>query len=265
MHFETLKFGEPESGIGLITLNRPARLNALSLDMVSDLRKIFGLLRDREEVRVLIITGEGKGFCSGADLKNSLMRKTEQGWDTAAEHLYTVQKKYSEMILEMKRLPQPIVAAVNGVAAGGGMCLAMVSDVALASRQATFIPSFANIGLTGGDLGSSFFLPRIVGLHRAFEILLTGRTVTAEEAERIGLVSKVVEEGETLEAAMETARMMLSKNPVALRLTKEVVYQNMSAPSLEAALELENRNQSICCLTPHFLEAVERFNKEKNL
>jgi len=261
MKFSTIRFEEPEAEIGLITLNRPDRLNALNLDMLDDLHTLFEQLRGMEKVRVLIITGEGRGFCSGADIKDSRVRRDASTlFSNAATHLVAIQKKYSDRILEMRRLPQPIIAAVNGPAAGGGMCIALASDVILASPQATFIASFINIGLSGGELGTSYFLPRVVGRARAAEILLTGRTVDAREAERIGLVSRLVEVDDLMDVAMEMARTMLNKSPMGLRLTKEVLNQNMNAPSLEAAIELENRNQSICCCTPEFMEAVVSFS-----
>lgn len=264
MKFNTIRFEEPEAGIGLITLNRPDRLNAVNLDMLEDLHTVFDQLRDREKVRVLIITGEGRGFCSGADIKDSrLRREADTPFSSAATHLVAVQKKYSERILEMRRLPQPIIAAVNGPAAGAGMCIALASDVVLAGPGALFIASFINIGLSGGELGTSYFLPRVVGRARAAEILLTGRAVEATEAERIGLVSRLVEEDALMDVAMEMARTMLNKSPMGLRLTKEALNQNLDAPSLEAAIELENRNQSICCCTPEFLEAVVSFSDQK--
>ena len=131
---------------------------------------------------MLIITGEGRGFCSGADIKDSrLRREASTLFSNAASHLVAIQKRYSERILEMRRLPQPIIAAVNGPAAGAGMCIALASDVILATPQATFIASFINIGLSGGELGTSYFLPRAVGRARAAEILMTGRTVKASQ------------------------------------------------------------------------------------
>jgi enoyl-CoA hydratase len=262
VNFNTIKFEEPEPGIGLITLSRPDRLNALSLDMLEELHALFDELRKRDEVRVLIITGKGRGFCSGADLKDSRARREAATlFASAGTHLFSVQKTYADRILEMRRLPQPIIAAVRGPAAGGGMCIAMASDVILATPSATFIPSFINIGLSGGELGTSYFLPRLVGTARAAEILLTGREVAASEAERIGLVSRLVDEGKLMDAAMETARIMLTKSRLGLRLTKETLNQNLNASSLEAAIELENRNQSMCCFEPEFLEAVEAFSK----
>ncbi len=264
MAFTTIKFAEPESGIGLITLSRPDRLNALGLDMVEELHTLLGQLGHREQVRVLLITGEGRGFCSGADLKDARLRgEASPVLPSAALHLETIQKKYANLILEMRRLPQPIIAVVNGPAAGGGMSLALAADVVIAGPSATFTPSFINIGLSGGEMGTTYFLPRQVGCARAAEILLTGRTVHAAEAERIGLVSRVVEGERLMETALETARTMLAKSPIGLRFTKEAIDLNLTAPSLEAAIELENRNQSMCCCTPEFFRAVEAFNKRK--
>ena len=264
MEFETIQFKEPETGIGLITLNRPDRLNALSLDMVGELHDLFHAVRDRKDLRVLVLTGEGRGFCSGADLKDARLR---QEFPTSPPdptvHLVAIQKKYADLVLEMRHLPQPIVAAVNGPAAGGGMCLALASDVVIAGPKAAFTPSFINIGLSGGEMGTSFFLPRKIGSSRAAELLLTGRTVEAQEAEKIGLVSRVVEENRLLGAAMEIARAMLAKSSMGLRFTKEALNLSLTAPSLEAAIEFENRNQSMCCATPDFFKAVEAFMKRR--
>ena len=142
--------------------------------------------------------------------------------------------------------------------------MALASDVILAGPKAKFIASFINLGLSGGELGTSYFLPKMVGVSRAAEILYTGRPVKAEEAERIGLVSRVVEEEHLLESALEMARTMLTKSVIGLRLTKEVLNQNLTATSLEAAIELENRNQSIAGFAPDFLQAVTAFADTKN-
>jgi enoyl-CoA hydratase len=265
MEFKTIQYQEPGPGIGFIILNRPERLNALSLEMVDDLHTIFGRLKTRDEVRVVVLTGEGRGFCSGADLKDPrILGEGGRVLGDPTVHLYAVQKKYSDLILEMRRLPQPLIAAVNGPAAGGGMCLALAADVVIAGPRAAFTPSFINIGLSGGEMGTTFFLPRKVGSARAAEILLTGRTVDAQEAERIGLVSRVAEEGRLLDAALEVARAMLAKTPMGLRLTKEALTLNLTASSLEAAIELENRNQSMCCSTPDFFKAIEAFIRKKS-
>ena len=265
MKFETLKFDIPEDGIGLITMNRPERLNAINLNMLDDFFALFDHLNKNDQIRVVIITGEGRGFCSGADLRSS--RATQEAdslFSNAAEHLIKIQKVYARLIIEMRRLSQPIIAAVNGHAAGGGMCIALASDVAIAAPTAAFTPSFVNIGLTAGELGTSYFLHRMVGIARASDILFTGRTVEAAEAERIGIVSRLVEETKLMDEAIAVAHAMLDKTPLGLRLTKETLNQNLNAPSLEAAIELENRNQSILCLTPEFFEAVVNFGKSKN-
>ena len=264
MEFKTIRFEFPEPGIGLITLNRPERLNALSLDMVEELHALFAEVVGRKDLRVLILTGEGRGFCSGADLKDARLRQEfPTSYPDPTVHLIAIQKKYADLVLEMRHLPQPIVAAVNGPAAGGGMCLALASDVVIAGPKAAFTPSFINIGLSGGEMGTTFFLPQKVGSSRAAEILLTGRTVDAQEAEKIGLVSRVVEENRLLGAAMEIARAMLAKSPMGLRFTKEALNLSLTAPSLEAAIEFENRNQSMCCSTPDFFKAVEVFMKRR--
>jgi enoyl-CoA hydratase len=262
MEFSTIKYSIPEPGIGVITLNRPQRLNAINLDMLDEMHTLCNDLAHSDAVRVIIITGEGRGFCSGADLMDERIHKQASSlFSSAASFLVNIQKKYSRLIIEMREIPQPIIAAVNGPAAGGGMCMVLASDVIMGSPHASFTPSFINIGLSGGELGSTYFLPRLIGSARASEILLTGRTVHAAEAEKIGLIGRLVAEDKLMESAMHTARTMLEKSPVGLRLTKETLNQNLNAPSLQAAVELENRNQSICCLAPEFLKAVENFNK----
>ena len=137
------------------------------------------------------------------------------------------------------------------------MCIALASDIIIAASSAKFTPSFINIGLSGGDLGSTYFLPRMIGYARASEILMTGRTVSAEEAERIGLVSRLVEENKLIDSAMETARTLIKKTPLGLRLTKEALKYNLDASSFEAAIEFENKNQSILCCAPEFYDAFD--------
>ncbi|MGC8811799.1 MAG: enoyl-CoA hydratase/isomerase family protein [bacterium] len=264
MVYKTIKFSEPQEGLGLLLLNRPERLNALNLEMVEELHAFFFHLQNQERVRVLIITGAGRGFCAGADLKDAkILGAGENLLNQPARYLVTIQKKYGNLILEMRRAPQPIIAAVNGPAAGGGMSLALAADVIVATPQAYFVPSFINIGLAAGEMGSSYLLPRAVGLFRAAEILYTGRVVEAAEAEKIGLVSQVVPEEKLLTKAQEIAEQMLSKSALGLRLTKEILNNNLSAPSLEAAVEMENRNQSLLVAHPDFLKAVQNFKKEK--
>jgi enoyl-CoA hydratase len=263
MNYQTIKFEEPEAGIGLLTLNRPERLNAINLEMLDDLNDFFSGLDRRDDIRVLIITGAGRGFCAGADIKDKKLLSDEilNLFSSAALHLEKVQKRYASIIVKMRRLAQPVIAAVNGPAAGGGMCIALASDIIIASPAANFVAAFINIGLSGGEFGSTYFLPRMVGVARASEILMTGRTVDAEEAVRIGLVSCLVEESRFMEKTMETARTMLGKSPFGLRMTREAIHRNLNATSVEAAIEFENRNQSIGCCDPDFIRAVMAFMK----
>lgn len=261
-NFETLLFQVPESGIGLVTLNRPDRLNALSLKMVEELYELFDRLERDSGIRVIIMTGAGRGFCTGADLSDEkLLEPSIQ--EGAASHLEMIQRKYSGLIVRMRMLPQLIIAAVNGPAAGGGMCMALASDVIYAGPGATFINSFVNIGLSGGELGSSYLLPRRIGFTKAAEMIYTGRTVDAREAERIGLVNRLIEEKDRLvETALGTARILLQKNPVGLRLTKKALNRNMDAVSLEAAIEMEDLNQSICVAMPEIRKAAGKFRRK---
>jgi len=211
--FETLLFQIPAPGVGLLILNRPESLNAISLKMADEIYELFEELQGSDEIQVLIISGAGRGFCSGADLSNpELLRPClDEG---AAGHLKSIQRKYSGLIIKLRAIPQPVIAAVNGPAAGGGMCLALAADIIYASTEAKFTNSFINIGLSGAELGGSYILPRLIGTSRAAEILFTGRTVDAKEAERIGLVTRLFEDNsKMLDAAMQTAREIVKKIP----------------------------------------------------
>lgn len=262
MNYKTLIFEEPRPGLSRLILNRPEVLNAMNMEMVEELYDLFGVLRASRGVRVVILTGAGRGFCSGADLRDPrVMSPCSQG---ALAHYDQVQRIFSGLIIELTKLPQPIIAVVNGPALGAGLCLALASDIIYAGPKATFVAAFINVGLSAGELGSSYLLPRIIGLPRAMEILLTGRKVNAEEAERIGLVSRLFGQEELMPAALETAGSLLNKTPAGLRFTKEAVRLNLSAPNLEAAVVLEDRNQSILTATPDSYSVVEKFIKTKS-
>ncbi len=264
MEFKTIIYEEVLKGVGQITLNRPDRLNAINMEMLDELHALFTEIQHSEQVRVLILTGAGRGFCSGADIKDKTMN-SEEGvklFSSAALHLEGVQRKYSRIIFSMRRIPQPIIAAVNGASAGGGFSMVLASDIIIANSKAAFTASFVNIGLSGGELGTTYFLPKMVGSARASEILMTGRTVYAKEADRIGMVSRLVNDEELMEAALETAKILINKTSLGLKFTKEAMRQNLNAPSVESAIELEDRNQSICCCSPQFFEAIASFGKK---
>jgi enoyl-CoA hydratase len=259
--FETLTFKEIEPQIGLATLNRPERLNAINDRMLDDFDELLQNLDRDDAVRVLIITGEGRGFCAGADLKEIVLRAQTEAFSDPEAFLRLVQEKYSGLISRLRGIRQPVIAAVNGAATGGGMAIALAADIRVCVPGAYFVASFINIGLSGGEMGSSFLLPRMVGISRASDILLTGRKVFGEEAEKIGLVSQVAPSEKLLEATLSYARMMTAKTVGGLKLTKRVLEQNLMAASLEAALNLENRNQAIMVFSGEFRKMIGAFAK----
>lgn len=260
MALSTMTYEITEPGIALVTLNRPERLNAINMAMIDDFQKLFTMLSKDETVRVVVLTGQGNGFCSGADLVDAADKKNAHFFADPDTYLAFVQERYSSLIKGFRDIPQPIVAAINGAAAGGGFCMALASDIRIASPEGYFAASFINIGLSGGELGSSYLLPRLIGLARAADILYSGRKVTAQEAETYGLVNAVVPRERLLETALAYARTMLSKSPGGLRLTKRVLDQNLETSSLNAAMELENRNQALLVFSGDFAKMVKSFN-----
>ena len=258
---ETFTFQQIEPQIGLATLARPDRLNAINERMLDDFNALFQTLDRDDAIRVLIITGAGRGFCAGADLKEVVTRAQTEAFADPEAFLGLVQEKYSGLIARLRGIRQPVIAAVNGAAAGGGMAIALAADIRVCTPEAYFVASFINIGLSGGEMGSSYLLPRMVGISRASEILLTGRKVFGEEAERIGLVSQVTPAEKLLEAALAYARRMTAKTTGGLKLTKRALEQNLTAASLEAALNLENRNQAIMVFSGEFRKMIGAFVK----
>jgi enoyl-CoA hydratase/carnithine racemase len=260
--FATLTFAEPEAGIGLATLNRPERLNAINPAMIEDFDSLLGALAQDETIRVLILTGAGRGFCSGADLAEATANRGTEVFADPERFLHLVMERYAAPILGLRAIPQPVIAAVNGPAAGAGFSLALACDVRFASPAACFINSFINVGLSGSELGTTYLLPRLIGLSPAAEILYTGRKVPAEEAERIGLVNRIAPPESLLETALVCARQMTAKSPGALRLTKRALDRNIDAPSLAAAVDFESRNQALMAFSGEFFQLIKAFAKQ---
>jgi len=261
--FNSFTVEEVEPSIGLVTLNRPEKLNAQNVEMITEFEELFKILSDHEcTIKVVIITGAGKAYCSGADLSEATAHKDTDAFSDPELFLKIVQELYSNLITGMRKIPQPIISAVNGAAAGGGFAMTLASDIRVATPEAFFVASFINIGLSGGELGCSYYLPRLVGLSNASDILLTGRKVYGDEAEKIGLVSTVVPREQLIEEALVRARMMAKKSFGALKLTKRVLDQNIDAPSLEAAVNLENRNQAIMVFSGEFFKLIQSFFKD---
>jgi enoyl-CoA hydratase/carnithine racemase len=251
---------EAQGEIETVTLNRPDILNALDEPFIDALLDYFRGLPDRPEVRVIVLRGAGRIFCAGADL-GATEDLAEQGGTVPS--FYKVQDKLARMITAMHRSPQPIVALVQGAAAGGGFALAAAADIRLGTAKTRFIPSFIRIGLSACDCGLSYFLPRLVGLAKASEIMLTGREVKADEALTLGLLNRIVADEDLLEQGMEMVNAMLALSPMGVRMTKEVLRQNADASSLEAAVALENRTQVLLGQTSDMKEAVSAFLEKR--
>lgn len=245
MEYETLLY-EQKDRVGILTLNRPKSLNAIDEKMLEELERFWREKMYDLKTRVIIFTGAGeKGFCGGLDIKETAPKVFQQMQEG---EIYQFQMRMSMLSLLMRQVPQPIICAVHKSAVGGGFSFVMASDVRVITPDARFSAAYINIGLGGADMGSSYFLPRLIGAGRAYEFLLTGDFLEADEALKLGFVSRVVPYEELMPTAMEIANKMASKNPLGLRLTKEAINQNLDAGGLEQALNMENRNQALCML-----------------
>jgi enoyl-CoA hydratase/carnithine racemase len=256
--YQTFTLDRSRPGVVLMTLNRPTRLNAITFEMFDEMHAFCDALTADREARVLIITGEGRGFCSGLDLDEALTLPA-----MSPHEMMLGQQHWAGAFQKFHELPQPVIAAVNGPAAGGGLGFALVADIRIASPAANFNAAFVKIGLSAGDVGVSWSLPRVVGLGRAAEIMLTGRFVDAQEAERIGLVNRVVPAEDLLEEAFAIAEMIARNTPFGVTLTKRVLNANVDAGSLSQAVELENRGQTLATRGEDFLEALNSFRDRR--
>jgi enoyl-CoA hydratase len=240
-------------------MNRPSRLNALSRNLVTELREFFVGLYWRRDVRVVVLQGAGDAFCAGLDLKE---RGDPQGSRSVGAGL-TRQREISEIVIAMRRCPQPIVACVNGAAAGGGFALALASDVRIATPTTRMNAAFIRIGLSACDIGVSYFLPRMVGSSVAAEYMLTGRFIDAERAYQLGLVSRVVAKEQLEAEARAFVDDMLHATPLGLRLTKEALNHAIDAQGLEAAIAMEDRNQILASSDGDFQEGISAFLEKR--
>jgi enoyl-CoA hydratase len=250
------------TGITQLTLNRPERLNAMNYALISDLYAALDELAADRTCRVIILTGAGRGFCAGLDLTEGASPPSAAGLGRAQAGM-TVQKMIAGLVPKMRSMPQPIISAVNGAASGGGLALALASDVRIADANARFNVAFVRVGLSGCDIGVSWLLPRLVGASRAFELLLTGRLIDATEADRIGLVTRVVDAGHAVESARETAELIVANSPFGVRMTKEVMWSQLEIGSLQAGIDLENRTQVLSSFTGDLVEAMQAFAEKR--
>ena len=243
----------PQPGVALVTLNRPERMNSMAFDVMVPLRTVLDELRYDNDVRVIVLTGAGRGFSSGADHKSAGSVPHVAGLTRPSFALRSMEV-LDEVILALRRLHQPVIAAVNGAAIGGGLCLALACDIRVAATGAYFRAAGINNGLTASELGLSYLLPRAIGSSRAFDIMLTGRDV---DAERIGLVSQVVAQEELLAYCYGIAQRIAAFSRPGTELTKRTLWSGLDAGSLEGHMQAEGLGQLyVRLLTANFEEAV---------
>jgi 2-(1,2-epoxy-1,2-dihydrophenyl)acetyl-CoA isomerase len=245
-----------ESGVQRITLNRPERLNAFNLEMHAGLAAALEEAERDASIRALLVTGSGRGFCAGADLAERDMKP-----GSAIDLGESLERRYNPLVKRMRALPKPIVCAVNGVAAGAGANFALACDLTLAARSASFIQAFVKIGLVP-DCGGTWFLPRLAGLQRAMGLAMTGERLSAEEAERCGVIWKCVADGELLPEAEKLA-LALAQGPTrTLGLIKKAVYSS-TGNSLEAQLDVERDLQREVGKGEDYREGVAAFREKR--
>jgi enoyl-CoA hydratase/carnithine racemase len=250
----TFLYEQDEQGIAKITLNRPERLNALTFEVYRELTDTFAALREESAVRVVVITGAGRAFCSGGDVHDII----GELFSRDMEGLLKFTRMTCELIQNIRALPKPVIASLNGTTAGAGACIALASDIRIASEEAKIAFLFVKVGLAGTDMAASYLLPRVVGLAKATEMLFTGDFVSAAEAERIGLYNRVVPASE-LTAATRVFAEKLARGPAfALGKTKEMLNRELHM-NFQTALESEAQAQAICMQHPDYREAYEAF------
>ncbi len=251
-----------KDGVTLVTLNRPDSLNALNHELVSAVHEILDEVDADHSCRVVVLTGAGRAFCAGLDLTGAGPAPVTDGVGRAQAGMLS-QQHIATLYTHMRRVRKPIIAAVNGAAAGGGFAFALASDIRVAAASARFNVAFVRIGLSGCDVGVSYLLPRLIGASKAFELMLTGRFVDAAEAERIGLVSRVVPDGEAVDSALEIADQIVANSPFGVWMTKEVMWANLETGSMQSAIDLENRTQILTTFTEDMPEAMRAFLEKR--
>src|SRR5579871_3426028 len=254
---------EHSDGVDRVTLNRPESLNALDAGLIDALNAYFQSLQRNRSTRVVVLKGAGKNFCAGLDLKAAMARRAGINEPLGITDSLDSQRRIADIVMLMRRCPQPIVALVQGAAAGGGFALALAADIRIATKSARMNCAFLKLGLGGCDIGTSYFLPRLVGVSVASELILTGRFIHADRALAVGLVSEVVDEDQLDAAAEPYIDAMLTASPVGLRLSKECLNMSVDAGSLEAAIAMEDRNQVLCSRSEEFGEGIRAFLEKR--
>ena len=254
-----IAFENVGDGVGVVTLCRPDAANAMTLPMVSDLRAQFARIEADPAIRVVVLAAQGKMFCAGLDLKAVMAENAPQ--DPMA--WMDLQERFAGLMTAVAEARFPVIAAVNGPAVGAGMGLALAADIRLVGPGARFLVGAVKIGLSAGECGISYHLPRLIGAGRAFEIMLTGRAVKADEAAAIGLACAAPDDGALIDHAIAMGRLVAENSDYAIKHTKQVMRANIDAPSLGAAIELENHVQCLALMTQDFREACTAFTQKR--
>jgi enoyl-CoA hydratase len=247
------------AAIRVIRLDRPDRLNAISFELVADLHDALDEVAADERCKVAVLTGAGRGFCAGLDLRD-FGTPPAPGEHPHAPAGTGGQSFMANLTQHIRATPQIVLAAVNGPAFGGGLSLALACDLRIAARSATFCSAFIKTGLTGTDIGVTYLLPRLIGASRAFDLIVTGRTVDADTAEHLGIVSQVFDDDGFFDAALAMAQGIAAYTGIGLRMTKEVMWANLDTPNMAACIALENRNQEIAGKSPEVQEFMRAYS-----
>jgi enoyl-CoA hydratase len=254
----------PAEGVELVELDDVGRYNALTTAMVAELRDTFADLRADRTVRAVIIAGRGKGFCAGANMTGDDVTPPEAQDRGPVGSIHFIQDNLAQLMLAIHELPAPVIAAVHGAAVGGGLAIALACDMRVASEDASFGAQFIRVGLSACDVGSSYWLPRIVGPTIAAELMLTGRRFSAAEALQFGMLNRVVARDELLDRALELAGLVTANSEYGVYMTKLGMWANLDAPSLRHAMELENRTQVLGTFTRNMTEAGRAFVEKRD-
>lgn len=256
--YESMRVERVEANVLLVTMNRPQRLNAITFRTFDEIIDLCEKVTLDTSIRAVVITGAGRAFCAGLDLNEADTLEAM----TAMEMMYG-QEHWAAAFQKLFELPVPLIAAINGPATGGGLAIALAADIRIASSEARFNCAFVRIGLSSGDIGVSWALPRVVGMGHAAEMMMTGRFYDAQEAHHIGLVNRVVEPAGLLESAYETAGQIAANTPLGVLLTKRLLASNVDAGSLRGAMEVENRGQVLATRGADFHEALSAFREKR--
>ncbi|MDQ2975042.1 MAG: enoyl-CoA hydratase family protein [Acidobacteriota bacterium] len=251
---KSFRYKKSAPGVATITLNRPERLNALTFEVYRELTDTFAKLRNESDIRVVVITGAGRAFCSGGDVHDII----GELFSRDMEGLLEFTRMTCELVRNIRALPKPVIASLNGTTAGAGACIALAADLRIASEAAKIAFLFVKVGLSGADMGAAYLLPRLVGLTKATELLYTGDFISPQDAERIGLYNRVVPQDQLAATTLELAERLARGPTFALAKTKEMLNRELNL-TLDAALECEAQAQAICMQHPDYREAYEAF------